>query len=155
MSQTTREIASTLAKLRTLLQDARKDLLSIRNNQQALQATLSDLWTTEDVDAIRQSAVEWKELVGLVASGRIVALSAQADDALSQRGGWVSSGASYVRWLADGVSGMLARCPKMDSETEEQGWEGRSVAALCSRALGFGYVGMLCAGVPTWMARAC
>lgn len=144
MSQTTRELASTLSKLRAQLLTSQKDLLEIQNLQNALSETLDNVWTQQDIQLLPASTQEWKEFSSLVASSRIPSVSAQASEALSQtfddRKGWLSNGADYSRWLGRGIAELSSRRDLSKPE------DFAPIATFCGRAFSIGYTGKLSYG---------
>jgi len=107
MSETLKEIGSTVAKLRALLSETKQDLLRIQSLQDVLTSSLDVLWQSTTI-LIRDQRL-WKETLALVASGRVLSTAAQAEHALDVAGdvarekSWVSSGADYCRWIGKGA----------------------------------------------------
>ncbi|KAJ5513647.1 hypothetical protein N7463_003199 [Penicillium fimorum] len=82
--------------------------------------------------------VTWRELVSLVAAGKILSTAAEAltvaDESRSVSSvSWVGNGSQYASWLGRNVSHMAARLAPDD----ESDWA--SVALLTGRALSLGY----------------
>lgn len=81
----------------------------------------------------------WKEFTLLVASGKIISSSAQAEDSMksfgkSEKSFWMAHGERYAKWLGENLVCLLA---KRDGE------ESACIAAskLLSRAMSLGYTG--------------
>lgn len=117
MTATLQAIASTTSKLRALLQETRKDLERIQVLQTALTETLDGFFEASDGgDGVKSPASVlatdgklWNETLSLVATGRVLGLAAQAEDALSassthvRERTWTADGKKYAQWLAKGV----------------------------------------------------
>lgn len=147
---TLQAIASNTSKLQALLKDSRKDLERIQALQNSLTETLDGLFDAtrpngdgHDVEPPAISAASdqklWKGFVSLVASGRALGVSAQAEEALrvsrSDVGqpSWTADGKSYARWLAKGVVVL---------STAEQPRR-RQAQQLLGKSLGIGYANEL------------
>ena len=142
MSELLREIGSTLAKIRALLADAKKDLQKLETLQQSLKGVLAGLWSSEDIARITASPQLCKELLGLVASGKALSVAAQANAELNKTAriaeqSWVGHGPEYARWLGRGIVVLL------NNEPTSESFEKKSVPAveLCSRLFAVGYTG--------------
>lgn len=78
-----------------------------------------------------------KELVGLIASGKIVSVTAQLQDGISDSkhafACWIASGGDYVAWLARNLQSTLSAL----SLSEQHGW--KTAIAIYTRAMTMGY----------------
>lgn len=84
----------------------------------------------------RQAA--WRELVSLVAGGKILSTAAEAFHIINESEpssliAWIAEGSSYTRWLGSNVARFLS---KFGSD-EQSDWA--SVAAIAERALSLGH----------------
>jgi len=93
--------------------------------------------TSTSTTAATRRTVGWKEFVSLIASSRVIAIVAEAEDVLANAGGkskgtWLARGNDYTRWLGENVAGMVYG----------SGDERRAAAAqICSKSLLLGYSG--------------
>lgn len=149
MTDTLKQIGSTVSKLRALLSVSRADLVHIQSLQDALTASLDVLW--DSTTALIQNQHVWKETLSLVATGRVLSVSAQAEQVLSageaevgRRKVWCSSGKEYAAWLGRGV---VKLCKDEASElSAENGAEDmekavEAAAQLWGKSLGLGQNG--------------
>jgi telomere length regulation protein len=86
-------------------------------------------------------AILWKEFTSVVASSRLMAAVAEAEDILQastkkSKGTWIAKGSDYTRWIGRNISNMISNADLNDSEL----WNG--AAGMCSKALVLGYTGM-------------
>lgn len=142
MSEIVREIGSTLAKLRALLQETKKDLPKLRTLLQSLEIILADLWQSDEILHVIASPQLWKELLSLVASGKVLSTAAQAGDELKksvkiEEQSWIVNGQKYATWLALGTVALVRR------EVSEEGRIFMSAAELYRRSFTIGYTGSL------------
>jgi telomere length regulation protein len=141
MSDTVREIGSTIAKLRALLSDVKKDLIHIQNLQDVLTSILDVLW--DDTKAVTSSESVWKETLSLVASGRVLSIAAQAEHALdvgvntTRAKAWISNGSEYCRWLGRGVVKLALQA----IDDEKPIVRLRQAAQVCGKSLTLGHNG--------------
>lgn len=141
MAETLKEIGSTVAKLRALLSETRKDLSRIQSLQSVLTSSLNNLWDSADI--LIQDQRLWKETLSLVASGRVLSVAAQAEhalDAVEREKSWVSSGSDYCRWIGRAVIGMC----QGDCDTAG-GRKLEAAAQLFGKSLMLGHNGVLIA----------
>lgn len=90
-----------------------------------------------------QNSITWRELVNLLANGKIISLAAQADRFISERsmdiseGHWLGDGAQYSRWGGRRLEYMICslNADKVD------GW--KQCSQLFERFLSLGYAGIL------------
>lgn len=142
MANTLREIGSNIARLRASLAETKKDLLHIRTLQDALQEVLTPMWESTEVETMSNSSVSWKEFLSLVASGKIITVSAQAEEALSaskelRNRSWIGDGLAYAKWIGNGVASLARRRGK---ETDnDKVW--KPVAELLGKSFSIGYTG--------------
>ncbi|KAJ5384026.1 hypothetical protein N7517_001937 [Penicillium concentricum] len=148
-------LGSLVAQLRSLINAARASAqqaqgsssqLGIRDLLAVLAALLEPrdflLRLSSDISVIydnkTRQQVTWRELVSLVAAGKILSTAAEAltvvDESRSVSSfSWVGNGSQYASWLGRNVSHMAARL----SPDNESDWA--SVALLTGRALSLGY----------------
>lgn len=128
-----------MAKLRALLDEARKDLQRIESLQNTLAESLADLWTDLDVLISNQSV--WKETLSLVASGRVLGVAAQAEECLASNANndrsktWISDGSGYSRWLSKGVTHLVHDSGGHDIKSI------KAAAQLCGKSFSIGHAG--------------
>ena len=102
------------------------------------------LW--KDINAFVNQAVQkilqWKELLTIVASGKLLAAASEAtmatrDSSMSvQEGSWVDNGGLYATWLGENIQYMI-------SNFQQDNVDGlNSVSQLLSKAMHLGYKGM-------------
>ena len=143
MTEVLREIGSSVAKLRSLLAESKKDLQRIKNLQDSLTSVLSDIWESPQLRQVTDSPPQWKEFLSLVASGRVLSVAAQADGALAaakdfSAKSWLADGHAYSRWLGRGVVVLASQ----DDPSSAVMLKRRAAAAqLCGRSFGIGYQG--------------
>lgn len=111
MTTTLQEINSSVAKLRALLAEAKKDLQRIQGLQTSLVEALDGFWQASEIAHLAQSDKYWREVISLVTSGKILSAAAQADEALSagttvHAKPWISDGHEYSRWLGRAIADM-------------------------------------------------
>jgi len=144
MSDTLKEIGSTVAKLRALLSETKKDLLRVQSLQDVLTSSLDVLW--ESTNILIHDQRLWKETLALVASGKVLSVAAQAEHALDVAGvverekSWISSGSDYCRWIGKGVVGLCEGC---DDEESDNSRRIKAAAQLFGKGLTLGHNGML------------
>ncbi|KAG0161002.1 hypothetical protein PDIDSM_8535 [Penicillium digitatum] len=148
-------LGSLVAQLRSLINAARASAqqakgsstqLGIRDLLAVLAALLEPkeflFRLSSDISAIyddkTQQQVAWRELVSLVAAGKIISTAAEAltvvDESIAVSSiSWVGNGSQYASWLGRNVSHMATRLAPDD----ESDWA--SAALLTGRALSLGY----------------
>ena len=145
MSNLLREIGSNIAKLRALLADSKKDLQRLQTLQKSLEETLDEIWTSSELQQVYRVAPRWKEFVSLVGSGRILAVAAQADEAIDSKSAdvgsksWIADGRKYARWLGRGIATLAV----------EQRDDVKGSTDLLKKALSLGYTG--CYSTPDFL----
>lgn len=143
MAETLRQIASNVAKTRACLAEAKKDLQHIQTLQNALKETLEPLWSAPAVEELIKLPHLWKELLSLIASARIITVSAQAEAALSvskdiqDQGIWLADGRAYSRWVGTGVVSLAKARDASDHDMQK--W--KAVSDLFAKSFGIGYAG--------------
>lgn len=143
MSESLKIIGSSIAKLRALLSESRKDLQRIQTLLSSLTETLDTFW--DNIDPIVCDEKLWRETISVLATGRALTVAAQAEEALSAASStdagksktWVSNGEEYVRWLGGGVLRLLT------TRVEGAITGGLGPSQLCGKALSLGHNGML------------
>jgi len=142
MSSTLQEIGSTVAKLRSLLTEAKKDLARIQSLQDVLTSSLDVFWdNTQIVSSDQQS---WKQTLALVASGKTLSVASQAEDVLRatdgtiRRQSWISNGSEYCAWLAGGIRRLCTDAEALGDQ--QQAFE--RAAQLCGKSLSLGHNGL-------------
>ena len=106
MAEVLKDIGSNCAKLRALLHESKRDFERIRALQISLSDSLAELWPYSE--PLVHDDQLWKETLSLVASGKVLSVAAQADEALKQSSDiekttWVGNGSKYVQWIGKGV----------------------------------------------------
>lgn len=87
----------------------------------------------------KQRVLIWKEFVSLIASGKLVSVSARAKDTLKSAGiekksFWVTDGRSYGKWLGRNIA-------LMSKKQDEERTSLAALTQLCSKSLSLGYTG--------------
>lgn len=87
-----------------------------------------------------QQQVAWRELISLVAAGRVLSTAAEALTSIKDLDNlksisWVGEGASYASWLGRNIRHMAT---KIDTNNQEAY---KSVALITGRAMSLGYIG--------------
>ncbi|OCK84672.1 hypothetical protein K432DRAFT_319798 [Lepidopterella palustris CBS 459.81] len=85
-----------------------------------------------------QRTLLWKEYISLTASGKILSIAAQAEDALktsksSRTESWVAKGNDYASWLGNNAATMI------DLSSGSQDDDMTATAQLCGKAFTLGY----------------
>lgn len=98
----------------------------------------ADISTVYDNETKRQ--VAWREFVSLIASSRVLSISAEALAVAKDSGdfsslSWVGEGPPYASWLGQGVCCMASKI-----DLNGQG-DWKAISSLTSRALSLGYTG--------------
>ena len=151
-------IGSIIARLKLLIPEARKDKtrqVAVDETLDALQEVLGKYTLTDDVrtgavyyaqDQTKRTLF-WKEVVNLRASGRIIAIAAEAEDSikdsrspLSTR--WIASGPQYAAWLGRQVGDALLFLTTGLGPGEAKNAE-KMLAQCTGRSLNMGYPSML------------
>ena len=123
---------------------------SIRTVLEVLEAilqgisTMSKLW--EDIQSSKSTQTQrillWKELISIVAAGRLLSISAQASMVLNENspsideGSWVGNGRMFSAWLGKNINYMISQ-----AKTALSMQKTRDAALLISRSLTLGYNG--------------
>jgi telomere length regulation protein len=150
-------LGAIISRLRPLIADCRQrkpidgtrgsaehieDLIDVLTKILASDQTSSMIW--HGIQKHAQNAVQkrlmWKEYVAQVASGRILSLVAEAEDATKDRFSsgkafWLARGAEYASWLGRNLVVLVANNPITDDSIT-------AVTELFSKALSLGYLGM-------------
>ncbi|TAQ89723.1 hypothetical protein B7494_g1950 [Chlorociboria aeruginascens] len=101
---------------------------------------VKNIWATismNDDPPTKQKAV-WQEFLGLVGSGKIIGVAAEAEDVINELSKsigekfWISNGISYSTWLGRNIINWLRNIP-----TTETAW--KSCGELLSKSLRLGY----------------
>ena len=152
-------LGAIVARLRALIADSKqKKLVSekrgpsqqIEDLLDALSLVLTeesvswDIWTSISQLTLgpMQRTLLWKEFVTLTASGKILAIAAQAEDALKdstaiRSESWLARGNEYASWLGNNIAAMIKSV--MSSDVSE--WN--AITQLCGKAFTLGYTGKL------------
>lgn len=141
MTEMLKELGSSIAKLRILLNESKKDLQRIQTLGDNLTLILDDLWTSVAIRQLTTSLSLWKEFVALVASGRILSTAAEAEQALStanplRKSSWISDGHQYAEWIGGGVVSLA-----LESNSTADTVKCKAVSLLLSRSFSLGYTG--------------
>ena len=121
-----------------------KDVLNVLNCVLSGEQTALALWkqTFERLDSKVKRDITWKEIVGLLAGGKVIAVVAEAELLLRQHSldvieaeTWLGNGKKYAAWLGRNIFTM------MDSIdlSEDIAW--MALRLFLSRSLSLGYVG--------------
>ncbi len=103
-----------------------------------LKDTWSDLDGSNSKDA--EKKLQWRELVSLLCSGRLLSVAAEAHLFVKNLDGevvgyWLGDGAAYARWLGKNVAAMT-----LDLQEEDKaGWE--ATAQVYEKSFSLGYSG--------------
>lgn len=94
------------------------------------------------VKSSAQRQIMWKELVSLLAAGKVLSASAEAshtlkDVNLSNSSQWVADGSLYTSWLGQMICHMATKLRVDDTEA----W--KSLSQITERSLGLGYSGIV------------
>lgn len=151
-------IGAIMARLRPLMADCRQkkpvgqtrdasshilDLLEILERMFSEENLFSEVWSnicTHAKDPI-QGKMMWKEFIAQVASGRTLALAAEAEDVLkdkvpSRKASWLSNGNDYGSWLGRNIATLMKTLEKNETSAS-------AVVEICVKALSLGYTGKL------------
>ncbi|KAL6715766.1 telomere binding protein [Lecanora helva] len=86
-----------------------------------------------------QMSLQWKELLSLIASGKMLAVASETSFAIKERNSsfdddsWVCKGNSYASWLGENIQYMTQNVPPSNNEGQ------KSISQLISKALNLGY----------------
>lgn len=149
-------LGAILSRLRPLIADCRQkkrldqtrdasehieDLLDVLSRILKSNETSLHIWTNIQTHAPNsaQRNLLWKEYISLVASGRVLSMAAQAEDALKERGVtrdevWLSNGNEYAAWLGRNIACIICGNLKTDDLP--------LLAQICGKSLTLGYNGM-------------
>ena len=103
--------------------------------------TLISLWVSlhdKELSASRKS-LQWKELISLVASGKLLSICSEASKSTSDgvqhfaAGKWVADGSEYAAWLGRNIASTIKAHHDMESP--------KYFAQLLSKAFSLGYTG--------------
>ncbi|KAF2186905.1 hypothetical protein K469DRAFT_749330 [Zopfia rhizophila CBS 207.26] len=162
-------IGAIMSRLRPLIADCRhkksieqtrdpsehiEDLLDILSQISKDDHTSSQIWNGIQAHAQNptQKKLTWKEYLSQTASGRILSVVAQAENALKERGlprkeSWLANGNEYASWLGRNIATIME---------ENQGAEESvsSVTELCGRSLALGYTDRIVTSITDSMVNA-
>lgn len=121
-----------------VIRDTISVLSALLKPKDALFRIYADITATYDKAVQRQIAC--KELISLIAAGRVLSTAAEGlasvSDLDSSEGiSWVGEGSSYASWLGQSISTFIS---KINSEDHDS-W--KSVGLMVGRALSLGYTG--------------
>lgn len=149
-------IGNIVTRLRSLIADCREtkptgsnrdssshisDLLDVLEEMLQPDQYLIQVW--KDVAAHSrndtQKSLMWKEFVTQTASGRIISIVAEAEDALKTQkahrpASWLADGSKYASWLGRNMADVMSRA-RADEEIT------KPLLEVCSKALTLGYLG--------------
>ena len=120
----------------TILLQALKALL---DGDEIIETISNSIWHSFDTPS-KQKAV-WNEFLGLVTTGKILGITAEAEDVVSDLSNkvrekyWMADGLLYSSWLARNISQQARNLPG----DAERGWN--SCGELLNRSLRLGYSG--------------
>ncbi|KAI9720016.1 MAG: hypothetical protein M1812_003142 [Candelaria pacifica] len=118
------------------------ELLTVLTNLTSQNDFLSVSWVDINnlVPTQAQRTMLWKEFISLLASGKVLSVSAQANDILKKSSQemveeyWIGSGAAYAAWVGRNVATMASR---LDYD-QQDAW--KMLAQLFGKTLSLGYV---------------
>jgi telomere length regulation protein len=148
-------IGHMITRLRSLISDTRQkkapgeerdSAIHVEDLLDVLEGTLKEDDTSikvlQDVQKNGKSAMQkkliWREYLSQIASGRIVSIVAEAEDATkaqstSRSSSWLADGSKFAAWLGRNIAYLMR-------ETEQND---EAVVEICSKALTLGYTGTL------------
>lgn len=148
-------LGAIVARLRALIADSKqkKSVSEKRDPSQQIEDLLDalslvlteesvswDIWTSISQLTLghTQRTLLWKEFVTLTASGKILAIAAQAEDALKdstviRSEPWLAKGNEYASWLGNNIAAMIKSV--MPSDVSK--WN--AITQLCGKAFTLGY----------------
>ncbi|KAF2707753.1 hypothetical protein K504DRAFT_446860 [Pleomassaria siparia CBS 279.74] len=154
-------LGAIISRLRPLIADCRQrkpvgntrdpsghieDLLDILEAALAEDQTSSKVW----IDILNharnpiQMKLMWKEYVAQTASGRILSLSAEAEDVLKEKGlfrtSWLASGNDYASWLGRNMVVMMKNRIGVEESVS-------AVTEMCAKALFLGFTNGIVASI--------
>lgn len=112
----------------------------VLNGENSIWSIWRDIDTCTEVSS--QKALQWKELLSLLASGRLLSITSEAIRSLNdtnltiQDSSWVGDGIRYSSWLGSNVQFMNKELPANDIEGR------KALSQLFSKALNLGYKGL-------------
>ncbi|MCJ1389293.1 telomere binding protein [Xylographa bjoerkii] len=117
------------------------DLVSFLEALLERDTVVDSIWTTNyiDSDIANRRAILWKELISLLAGGRLLSAVAEAQDrhrstdSIDKQSSWLGSGQLYSAWLGRNIQVMIIH--GKDNLTRKH----KDVARLLSKALTLGY----------------
>ena len=145
-----------ITRLRTLIADSRQkkapngarntlehieDLIDLLDR--ILRSDHTSISVMKDTLTYGKSGVQkkliWREYLAQTASGRILAIVAEAEDVLkkgeiTRNLSWIADGSEYAAWLGSNIVALV----KSEDTTEDFS---SAVVELCSKTLGLGYTG--------------
>ena len=106
-------------------------------------AFASNAWNDLNIRISSQpkKTLVWKELISLLATGRLLSLAAEADHFINQssssirKPSWLSDGSKYAMWLGRNCACMMNRLRRDDQD------EQKAIVQLLSKSLTVGYTG--------------
>jgi telomere length regulation protein len=152
-------IGHIITRLRSLIADSRQkrgpnemrdptahieellDLLNLMlSGDKVLLSVLQDIQKHGKNDV--QKKLIWREYLSQTASGRLLSITAEAEDALkgksaSRTTSWLADGSKFSDWLGRNIASMTMDTKKAAEYTS-------AIAELCSKALTIGYTGEFC-----------
>ena len=114
-------------------------LSALLQGQETIAAISKRIWDGSDARSTQKSI--WNEFVCVVGGGKLIGISAEADDTVNQLSKvvqancWLSNGIQYSKWIAQNVSSW-AKLISLESAME---WT--CCAAMLSKSLRLGYSG--------------
>lgn len=144
MSDLLREVASGLAKLRTLLDESQGQHTEIQRLLTALGQTLDDLWRSHELLDIVLNLKLSTEFLTLISSSKTTTIASRADSTLghsvaSPARSWLGDGPQYARWLGQGAASIMRL--GTDHPTKNDAFLA-ATAFLVNKSLSFGYSGI-------------
>jgi len=126
------------------INDILTSLLQVLSNllvgDSSVEEVSDGIWNAPD-NSLRKKTM-WNEFLGVIGGGKIIGLSAEAEDVLNsldKKFGekfWIADGALYTKWLARNIS----RWAQALQHDNKQGW--KLCTELLSRSFSLGHTGM-------------
>ena len=121
------------------------DLSSLMSSILRKSTFVYDIWhsLTSLVSSPSKRSLIWKEALSLLATGRILALTAQAEDIIgntsliAKEESWLATGPQYALWLGHNIEHMIGHLKADDEDSR------KAARQMLSKALTLGYTGRL------------
>lgn len=119
------------------------DLIELLDATLSGESRILSIWRSIDVciEDASQKLLQWKELLSLLASGRVLSIASEASlflnetNLLTKECDWIGDGRRYSAWLGNNISHMNKELPLDDIEGRE------ALSRLFKNGLNLGYTG--------------